>query len=73
MESEFVNKFNAIAIRQQLLRLHQKKNESLAEYTRRFEALSKQIKDYSDEQLVMMFTDWMSTTTCCGNGKGSGC
>ena len=73
MEREFVNKFDAIAIRQQFLRLHQKKNESLAEYTRRFEALSKQIKDYSDEQLVMMFTDGRSTTTCCWNGKRSGC
>ena len=59
VEKEYVNQFDTIAIRQQLLRLKQKRTETLAEYTRNFEELSGRINDYSDEQLVTMYTDGM--------------
>ena len=59
VEKEYVNQFDTIAVRQQLLRLKQKRTETLAEYTRNFEELSGRINDYSDEQLVTMYTDGM--------------
>ena len=60
VETEFVNQFDRIAIRQQLLRVKQKKGENLAQFTARFEELSVQVDDYSQEQLVMMYTDGMA-------------